>query len=183
MLYCQSCAWWRWINTESLQHCSSSCTKVDPCSQIPTQEGTLCIYIGLVQSGPGTLCEESRVVAVIFFQWTEKEAYLVTINIKYYMKEKWKTNREGAEEFMLFWKWINKYFIHCIQIKYSRLHNAVCYDASWSVVLHGRCPLCCDSLETLLHGELDLDQQNVPCIFLFWLYFWHSGNIPLVQAQ
>ena len=35
-MLCQSCAWWRWINTESLQQCSSSCAKVDPCSHFST---------------------------------------------------------------------------------------------------------------------------------------------------
>ena len=36
--YSESCAWWRWINTKILQQCSSSCTKVDPCSQFSTPQ-------------------------------------------------------------------------------------------------------------------------------------------------
>ena len=37
-------------------------------------------------------------------------------------------------------------------------------------------------LETIQNGELDLGQQDVPCLFLYWRYLWIIWNLFPLQA-
>ena len=58
------------------------------------------------------------------------------------------------------------------------------YGRVW--LLLGEHSVCCDSSEALQNGDPNMDQQNVPILFLYGLCFWlfrHVLSIQTVQRK
>ena len=54
------------------------------------------------------------------------------------------------------------------------------YGRVW--LLLGEHSVCCDSSEALQNGDPNMDQQNVPILFLYGLCFWLFRHVLPIQT-